>query len=40
MRNRADQKLQTDRRTDGPTDRLTDRQANSYIPPQTEFWGV
>ena len=33
MRNRADKKLQTDRRTDG----WTDRQADSYIPP--EFWG-
>ena len=31
MRNRADKKLQTDGRTD--------RQADSYIPPQTEFWG-
>ena len=36
MRNRADKKLQTDRQTGGPTD----RQADSYITPQTEFWGV
>ena len=33
MRNRADKKLQTDRWTDGPTE----RQADSYILPKQSF---
>ena len=36
MRNRADKKLQTDR----PTDGRTDRQADSYIPPKQSFGGI
>ena len=36
MRNRADKKLRTDRRTDG----LTDRQTDSYIPPKQSFGGI
>ena len=39
MRNRADKKLQTDRRTDRRTDGRTDRQADSYIPPKQSFGG-
>ena len=39
MRNRADKKLQTDRRTDRRTDGQTDRQADSVIPPKQSFGG-
>ena len=35
MRNREDKKLQTDK----PTDGWTDRQANSYVPPKQSFGG-
>ena len=35
MRNRADKKLQTDRRTDGPTDKLT-----PIYPPNRVLGGI